>query len=231
MRQCQRLPAPDLLRNCSFIREMSDQVLLEMADCMTLKKIAAEQTIFLKGEAGSGLYAVSVGQVKATSISEEGREIILNTFGPGDVFGEVALLDGGPRSANATAMSDGVLAFLSRHDFVRVLEAHPSSAISLLKVVAGRLRHTTEQLEERVFADFEVRLARTLLKLSAQNENNEPFVAMTQQELGEVIGLSREGTNRLLRRWERREIVSIKPGRVTLCSIQALTGIGQLNRN
>lgn len=231
MRNCQALPVRDLIRNCTFIRDLSDAVVQEIADCISLKTVAPGQCIFLKGDPGKGLYAIASGRVKATSISEEGKEIILNTFGSGDVFGEIALLEGGTRSANATAVVDSTLAFLSRGDFLRVLEAHPASAISLLKVVADRLRRTTEQLEERAFADFEVRLARALIKMRVTGGGAQPIVPMTQQQLGDVIGLSREGTNRLLRSWERRKVVSLRPGHITICSVEALYSIGQLEHD
>jgi len=220
-----------LAKTCEFFRDLPEMVIREIAEYVSPRRMTRGQCIFLKGDPGDGLYAICVGRVKVTSVSEDGKEIILNTFGPGDIFGEISLLDGGERSANAVSLEDGALNFLSRHDFVRVVTRHPETIASLLKIMADRVRRTTEQLEDRAFSNVETRLARALLKAIDPSLPARPcHVRATQQQLGEMIGLSREGTNRLLRTWERAGVVKITPGCVAILSTSTLQRIADLDR-
>ena len=143
---------------------------------------------------------------------------MLNVFREGDVFGEIALLDGRPRTADATAMSDCELAVIERRDFIPFLTSNPDVSLKLIEILCSRLRHTSEQVQDVTFLNLPARLAKTLLELTAEKESAEPKrkVAITQREISQMIGKSRESTNKQLRAWAKRGWVRLERGGVTI---------------
>ena len=124
------------------------------------------EVIFLEGDSGTSLCVIALGQVKIVLSGADGREVVLNVYGPGDFFGEFALLDGEPRSADAIAQEGCLLYWLTREDFLAFLEAHPRAASTLLAVLSRRLRHTTRVVQDATFRDVPARLARVVLDLA-----------------------------------------------------------------
>lgn len=182
-------------------------------------------TIFHKGDTGGGLMAVLDGQVKISVPSAEGKEAVLNIIRAGQVFGEIALLDGQPRTADAVAMVDCDLLVLDRREFVPLLRANPDLALRIMELLCARLRRTSEQVEDVMFLHLEGRLAKALLRLSQdQGGGGTPSarVAITQRELGQMIGMSRESTNKQLQDWQRRGWVRLVKGGVELVDRDAL---------
>ena len=190
-----------------FFRDASSSALDRLAAHARLVAYPAGARIFRKGDPGAGLLAVLSGLVP----SHDGREIVLNIVGANDIFGEVALLDGHPRTADATAVTRCQLLALDRRDFVTVLQEEPAFAIKLLELVSQRLRRTSEQVEDLTFSDLPTRLAKAILRLAdlqgARGENGR--VIATQKELGRTIGFSRESTNKCLRDWEEAGHVAL----------------------
>jgi CRP-like cAMP-binding protein len=109
---------------------------------------------------------VLAGSVKVSVASAEGKDIVLNVFREGDVFGEIALLDGRPRTADATTMSDCELIVIERRDFVPFLSGHPDVMLKFIEILCSRLRHTSEQVQDITFLNLPTRLAKTLLQLT-----------------------------------------------------------------
>jgi CRP-like cAMP-binding protein len=182
--------------------------------------------IFSKGDQGLGLLAVITGVVKISVVSDDGREIVLNLIGPNEIFGEIALLDGGPRTADATALNECELLILDRRDVLPILMEEPTICIKLLEVISRRLRHTSEQVEDLSFGELSVRLAKALLRLAELQgtlSTPKPRVAITQKELGQTVGLSRERTNWYLRAWERAGHISIEKGGCLINDVGQLT--------
>src|SRR5436190_14742763 len=124
-----------------------------------IETFRARQVIFRKGAPGRGLMAVLAGQVQIRSPGGDGRDAIINTIEEGEVFGEMALLDGGDRSADAVAAADCRLLVIDRRDFLPFLERNPGVAIRLMAILSDRIRRTTEQLEDLLFLDLASRLA------------------------------------------------------------------------
>src|SRR3546814_472595 len=159
-------------------------------------------------------------QTCALPISE-GREIILNIIHPGEVFGEIALLDGKERTADATAIEVCELLILERRDFVPFLERHPDICLRLIAVLCERLRRTTEQVEDVLFLDLQARLAKTLLHLADAHGQPSPkgialAVKLSQRDLANMIGASRESVNRQLSLWEDDGLISRDRGAITI---------------
>ena len=181
--------------------------------------------LFRKGDKGLGLFAVVSGLVEISVPSDEGKKIVLNLIGVNEIFGELALLDGGPRTADAVTLKESQLLSLDRRDFVSVLQNDPALALRLLELVTARLRKTSEQVEDMSFAEPQKRLAKTLLRLLAvpgAASAAKAAISITQKELGRMIGLSRESTNRCLREWQEEGWVALQKGVVLVKDRDAL---------
>lgn len=184
------------------------------------------QRIFCRGDESHGLLAVVSGHVRISTPCPEGRsELIMNLIGPNEVFGEIALLDDGPRTADAVAATRCYLLLLERRDLLPLVNDFPMLAIRLLAILSGRLRRTSQQLSDHAFVCAEQRLAKTLLTLAGDPDRNGGRVLTTQRELGHMVGLSREGINRYLSAWQRKGYVMLAPGACTVFNRKALQKI------
>jgi CRP-like cAMP-binding protein len=179
------------------------------------------EVIFLEGDVGTSLCVIALGQVKIVLSGADGREVVLNVYGPGDFFGEFALLDGEPRSADAIAQEGCLLYWLTREDFLAFLEAHPRAASTLLAVLSRRLRHTTRVVQDATFRDVPARLARVVLDLATtrgRSEGDSVIVdgRFTQTDLAAMVGASRETVNKALRAFERGGLLRHERGAITV---------------
>jgi CRP-like cAMP-binding protein len=184
-------------------------------------------TIFEKGDAGVGLIGVVSGSVKISVTSTDGRDIVLNIIRPGEVFGEIALLDGRARTANAAAMSDCELIVIERREFIPFLRSEPDVTLKLMEILCSRLRKTSEQVQDMTFLNLSTRLAKTLLSLTANAGSSKPAarVAITQREISQIVGRSRESTNKQLRAWARRGWIRLERGSVTVLKADKLVDL------
>ena len=170
-----------------------------------------------KASPGTGLMAVLAGTVKISVLSADGREIVLTLMREGDIFGEVALLDGHPRTADATAMTDCELMVIERRDFIPFLRSHPDLTIQIIEILCSRLRRTTEQVREITSRNLPTRLARALLHLTGDVERPAGRrVAITQHEISQIIGRSRESTNKQLHSWVKDGLIRLERGAVSV---------------
>jgi CRP/FNR family transcriptional regulator, cyclic AMP receptor protein len=213
-----QIPSGDkgaILAGHEFFRDLPPLTVHRLVSHARQVHYRAGRRIFSKGDEGLGLLAVLSGVVKISVVSENGREIVLNLIGANEIFGEIALLDGGARTADATALNDCELLVLDRRDLLPILMEEPIVSIKLLEVVSSRLRRTSEQVEDLSFGDLSVRLAKALLRLADLQGTlgtPRPRIAITQKELGQTVGLSRERTNWYLRAWEKAGAISLEKG-------------------
>jgi CRP-like cAMP-binding protein len=216
-----------LLRNHTLFRDLPAPAIERLGSYMKTRRVPRGTTIFAKGDPGSGLMGVVVGSVKVSVASADGKDVVLNVFREGDVFGEIALLDGRPRTADATAMSDCELVVIERRDFVPFLSSNPDVTLKLIEILCSRLRHTSEQVQDVTFLNLPARLAKTLLELTAAKESAEPKrkLAITQREISQMIGRSRESTNKQLRAWVKRGWVRLERGGVTVLAPEKLAAL------
>jgi CRP-like cAMP-binding protein len=207
-----------LLRNHPLFSDLPSTVIEHLGSYMKTRKVARGSTIFAKGDPGSGLMGVLAGMVKVSVASSEGKDIVLNIFHEGEIFGEIALLDGRPRTADATAMSDCELIVIERRDFVPFLSDHPDVTIKFIEILCSRLRRTSEQVQDVTFLNLPTRLAKTLLQLTVNPESATPKrkVTITQREISQIIGRSRESTNKQLRVWAKRGWIRLERGGVSV---------------
>jgi CRP-like cAMP-binding protein len=193
----------------------------------------ARETIFAKGDPGESLMVVLGGKVMISNCTPGGKEAILGYLGPGDVLGEVALLDGKPRSADAVAIEPCELFVLRRRELSPLLAAHPALTIRLVEVLCRKLRRATSIIEELMCLSGAPRIANALLRLAEehgrrQGESLSIGIRIRQTALGDQVGLSREVVNRQLRCWGRAGIVAVDGGHITILQPQRLRDVAVL---
>ena len=185
--------------------------------------------IFAKGDPGNSMMAVLHGRVVISNPSPDGRQLVVTTFREGDVFGEIALLDGKERSADATAAVDCELLVVPRRSVLRLLEHRPDLCVELMVVLCERLRRTNEQVEDFAFLDLETRIAKVLLRLAHdevdQSRASRLGLKISQRALGELVGGSRESVNKHLQDWKRSGIIAIEKGSILIRDLDALTDL------
>jgi len=190
-----------------------------IADLCTVQTHAGGETLFMKGDTGDALYGLRRGRVLITTSTAEGKRLTLNVLGSGDVFGEIALLDGRPRTADAIIAEPTELYVIRRSAFSDLLRRQPEIALKFIELLCERLRWTSDRVEEAYLTNFKVRLARRLLKL-AEDFGDE--IQISQEELSVLAGATRESVNRQLQAWRRAGLVTLGRSRITVLNASGL---------
>ncbi|WP_257168550.1 Crp/Fnr family transcriptional regulator [Bradyrhizobium sp. SRS-191] len=217
-----------VLRQHPIFRELESDALDQLcryAKPTTLKRGA---TIFSKGDPGSSLYAVISGTVKISVSSPDGRNAILNLISAGEIFGEVAVLDGRERTADATANTNCEILVIDRREFLPFVKSQPVLAMKFIELLCDRLRWTSDQVEQVILQDLPRRLASALLGLTEkQKVDASRTIAITQQEISEMVGMTRESINKQLRAWAARDWVRLEHGAIVLLNPEPLRGLAE----
>ncbi len=195
-----------------------------------VERLDEGRVLFRKGDPGDRLYVVLAGRISIGTTSEDGKEVVFNVLGRGEVFGEIALLDGKARTADATAMAECHVLVLERSDFMPVLQGNPEVTARLIAVLCERVRWVSQSYEDALFLPLPVRLAKRLLLLA--ETHGEPAdgagggvedgtgtrieFPLSQQELAKMAGVSRESVNKLLRAWQNQGLIAHDHGHVTI---------------
>ena len=211
-----------LLAECPLFRGLTGAERNVLVARAHLRKFDAGDTIFLMDSPGDSMMAILEGNVRISVPSPEGKEIVLAILHPGEVFGEIALLDGKGRTADARAMSRCNVAVLDRRDVVAFFERHPNAWPKLVEVLCDRLRRTDQHLAEMALLEIPLRLAKTLLRLLVEGNAASQKIALSQRELGNMVGASRESVNKCLNEWQRRGIVTIEDNFITIANRKML---------
>jgi CRP/FNR family transcriptional regulator/CRP/FNR family cyclic AMP-dependent transcriptional regulator len=211
------------LRKVPLFEGLKEEELEAIASVTITRSFSKDQVIILAEEEGDALFLINTGQVKVSIVSEDGREVILSLLGEGAVFGELALLDEKPRSANVVAMSDAELYMLHRSDFLKLLYRVPKIAITLLAELATRLRKTDRKIEGLALLDVTSRISETLLQLAdEQGEEHSEGLHIpnrpTHQQLANMSGTTRETVSRVLKRLEAQGYIVCKGRTITILS-------------
>jgi CRP-like cAMP-binding protein len=185
------------------------------------RRVRRGQTIFQRGDNGSSMMAVLRGRVRISTISSDGKELTLNVINPGEIFGELALLDGKPRSNDCTAAEDTLLLVVERRHFIPFLAQNHDLALRLLAVLCDKVRRTSTALEEIALFDLPERLARVLLKLAddygrASSTGIRIDLRLSQRDLSNLVASSRESVNKQLRIWREDGIMELEEGFLVL---------------
>lgn len=217
----------EALADSDFFGSLTEEEIDRLVAFGSTVKVATGQLIFQKGDPGDSLAVVVEGRVRIGTVSAEGREAALNYVDAGQSFGEMAILDGKPRSADATALEPTELFLLKRRELLAFVERHPEVALRILAVLCQRLRRTTEMVEDAGLRAMAPRIARALLRLAADHGRRLPEgvrieLKLSQRELGAYCGLARENVNRQLSLWREAGLVRTEEGRIVLLDPPAL---------
>lgn len=211
-----------LLAANPFFASLGTEAVGAIAGLCVTRHFDAGRTIFMKGDAGDALYAVRRGQVRISSETDDGRRTTLNMMGPGDVFGEVALLDGQARTASALASEPTDLFVILRRDLLVLIERQPQVAVQLIELLCARIRWMSRRTEEASFLSLERRLVRRLIGLC---DDYGTEIVVSQEELALFVGATRESVNRQLQVWKRGGLLSLGRGRIRVLDTDRLAAL------
>jgi CRP-like cAMP-binding protein len=197
-----------------------------------VRPLRARGRLFAAGDAGSALYVVLSGWIKLSRTGPGGRDVVLELAGPGSLFGELAVLCGLPRAADAVALSACRVLAIDGRAVIAALRAHPDALLALVRLLGERLARTTTQMEDSVFLPAEPRLARVLLRLAALDPRPSRAglvidLGLSQSDLGELTGLARESINKLLGGWRDQGAIALNGRTLTLVDLPVLRAIAE----
>jgi CRP/FNR family transcriptional regulator, cyclic AMP receptor protein len=215
------------LRQVDIFANLSEEDAQELMAVARKRSFRAGEVIFHRDDPGQVLYIIKEGKVKIALISPDGQEISLVVFGKGECFGEFALLDGEPRSADAIALEKVECYTLQRSDFQNAIMKHPTIAIQVLEVLSRRLRKTDQMVENLIFLDVYGRVAKKLLELANEHgvkvdDGTRIEVRLTQQELASMVGASRESVNKVMGYFTEKQFISTDKHKITIHRIADL---------
>ena len=220
-----------LLGDCVLFSGLSAEERAAIVARARIRSFNAGETIFTIGSPGDQMMAVLNGTVRISVPSPDGKELLLTIIQPGEVFGELAALDGKERSADAIAENACTLAVLHRHDVLSFFERNPSAWLKLVDVLCQRLRRTDQVLAEVALLQLPIRLAKMMLRLLELRANSVSpkgaKIGFSQRELANMVGGTRESVNRCLRNWQRSGIVKISEGSIVVTNQAALETIAE----
>jgi CRP/FNR family transcriptional regulator/CRP/FNR family cyclic AMP-dependent transcriptional regulator len=209
------------LKQVNIFNGLDNEEITQLTSVAKKRTFRAGEVICHRDDPGQVLYVIKEGKVKICLTSQDGQEIVLVVFSKGEYFGEMALLDGLPRSADAVAMEKVECYTLQRSDFHNAIMKNPKIAIQVLEVLCDRIRKTDQQVEDLIFLDVYGRVAKKLLELAESHgvtvEGSLRIdMRLTQQELASMVGASRESVNKVLGYFTDRGYISTDRHRITL---------------
>ena len=206
-----------MLRSIPLFNALSNAD-IKLIEGMAIEKHVPKNTVVInEGELGDSLFAIVSGRVKVLIGDSDGREIILKILGPGDFFGELALIDKEPRSASVSTLENTVLKVLSHEAFEACLDKAPRIATSVMQALAKRLRDADRKISTLALLDVYGRVAHTLLEL-AVTSNGKLIVGekLSQQDIANMVGASREMVNRILKDLSERGYITVESKSITI---------------
>jgi CRP-like cAMP-binding protein len=219
------LSVQTILERNRLFRGLSAATIQQIAALAIRRPYEPDALVFSQGDPGDSLYGVVTGKVRISASTREGKEMFLNIMEPGDTFGEIALLDGNPRTATATTTATCELMIIPRAQFLALLQREPSVAIHLLQLLCQRIRWTSAQAEDSALLTVPNRLARRLLSLARLHGQHSPTgvqLIISQEEMGRFLGISRQAVNQYLQEWRTKGWVDVGRGKVTVLDESAL---------
>jgi CRP/FNR family cyclic AMP-dependent transcriptional regulator len=209
-----------LLANCFLFQGLGSEERDQLVSRAHIRRFASGDPIFRMGAPGSSMMAVLSGQVRISISSPDGKELLLAMLRPGEVFGEIALLDGKERSADATAMTACSLAVLDRREVMVFLERHPEAWPRIVEVLCERFRENTQHAAEVSLMQLPARLAKALLRMDSDHVGGAK--PLSQRDLGNLVGAARESVNKCLNDWQRRGVIRIDDTSIAILDRGAL---------
>ncbi len=217
----------DFLRCVPLFQQLYDEDLAWLVQSIKNRSLKKGEVLFRKGGDGDALYIIKQGKIKISLISHLCDEVVLAIFSECDFFGEMALLDGMTRSADATAIEPTELFALDRQDFLAFLMHNDKAVQAILKSLSQRLRHTDDLLEDTCFLQISARFAKKLVELSGvhgHQRDGKVFIdlALTQKDMASMVGTTRESINKELRILREKGLVSIQDNSIVVHNMERL---------
>lgn len=222
----------ELLRKAQLFSGLGDPEIASIAALAQRKRYDTRELVVQQGDPGGELFLIVHGHLKVVSAGADGRDTALGIMGPGEVFGEIPLLDGGPRSATVAALEPCEVLLIRREPLLRLLETSPKISIALLRVLAMRLRRLTERSEDLAFLRVGERLAKRIVGLADEYGQQQPdgsikiTIKLSQQEIGDLVNATRESANKHIKAWEDEGLVSQDHGHLVIRDLQRLRARG-----
>ena len=206
-----------MLRGIPLFQDLSDEDLILIEDLAVEKQVPKGTVVMVEGSIGDSLFTITSGRVKIFMGDEDGREIILKILGPGDFFGEMSMIDRQPRSASVAALEPSTFKVLSHEAFEQCVERAPRIATMVMQALAKRLRDADRKISTLALMDVYGRVANTLLEL-AINDNGKLVVGekLSQQDIANMVGASREMVNRILKDLSERGYITVESKTITI---------------
>ncbi|WP_331273148.1 Crp/Fnr family transcriptional regulator [Motilibacter deserti] len=217
----------DHVRRAPLFAALDDEAARELRATMEEQHLSRGDILFAEGDEGSTLFVVTEGKIKLGRTAPDGRENLLGVLGPGEMFGELSVFDPGPRTATATAVTETTLIGLGHEDLDKWIRGRPEVAYTMLQSLARRLRRTNEFLADLVFSDVPGRVAKALLDLARRfgvqgDEGVHVTHDLTQEELAQLVGASRETVNKALADFQQRGWIRHEARAVVLLDVDRL---------
>jgi CRP/FNR family cyclic AMP-dependent transcriptional regulator len=216
-----------LLGKCLLFRALDEDARQTLAARVLHRSFKSREPIFHVGAPGQSMMVILKGSVRVSLPGPKGKVVILADLNEGELLGEVALLDGRERSADAIALTNCSVAVLERREVLPFLENRPDTCLKLLEFICARLRKSDERMSEIAFFELPARLAKVLLDRigHAAGTGTVSKLSLSQSELASMINATRENVNRCLRDWQRRGIVSVDERWISILQRDALGAI------
>lgn len=223
-----------LIASCALFRGLGEVQRTKLLTRIRLRQYATGETIFLMGDAGATLMAIIAGTVQISVPSPDGKEILLTIMQPGEIFGEIGLLDGKERSADARAMTACSLAVLDRKDVVPLFDECPGAYSEVVMLLCDRIRRTTTQMAEVTLLDLPARLAKAMLRAAVAEGAASGLrlpndrVMLSQRALGKIVGATRESVNKCLGNWQRAGLIEVESTGIRIRDLAALQALADV---
>ncbi len=220
----------DLLHRTPLFAALCPAELDELLAFTAERRFPRDSSVFQRGEAGGSLLVLVQGRLRIGAVSAEGKEVTIDMIEPGGVVGELALLDGKPRSADVMAMEDSTVVVVERRDFLPFLSRNPDLLMRLLALLCERLRRTNLALEEVALLNLPARLARVLVKLgqeygAAEADGTRIRLKLSQKDLSTLVATTRESVNKQLRQWRADGVLDETDGHIIIRRLETLRGL------
>ncbi|MDO9528837.1 MAG: Crp/Fnr family transcriptional regulator [Syntrophales bacterium] len=217
----------EFLKGVQLFESLSPEDCERLAASLRRRSLKKGETLFRKGDDGTSLYIVKEGRIKIVLPSEMGDEAVLAVFSAGDFFGEMALMDGMPRSADAVALEPSELLALNRNDFITFLGNNEKAMQAILSHLSMRLRKTDDSLEDAYFLNISARFAKKLVELAKTHGERDGDIIqiglrLSQKDLASMIGATRESVNKELRVLREKGLVSTEKGTLRILDLARL---------
>ncbi|MBO9450042.1 Crp/Fnr family transcriptional regulator [Tropicibacter sp. R16_0] len=215
------------LPETGFLAQASDRLKAMLSSQATEIDLDRGAVLFEQGDDGDALYAITQGSLEFSILSQNGRKLSLDLMGPGAIFGEIALFDPGPRTATVTAIDPAKVLRVRSSDVLAQIQKHPELAGDLIRLAGQRMRWMGQQHNEQVFLSVPTRLARKLLHLASVDAACPETINLSQTELAEYVGATREAVSKTISGWKRMGVLEATRGALIIRDLDALRDLAE----